>query len=182
MFEPWTLLHLDAIPDAWRQLEEWNQTVEGERFTTEGPVNAVYLDDAWIPIAYDGGGNHLCLDTAPAEGGQNGQVVVFVHDDSVREVLAPSLAAWMEALARALDSDRKPVAEENPFLPDAMGHARFERRLREPYAPLDTSPFEDWLEWRRLATRCPRRASTAMRVPTPWCRWERAASVSRSAL
>lgn len=51
----------------------------------------------WIPVTYDGSGNHHCLDLAPAAGGAVGQILDFWHDDDPRKVVGKSLAEWLAA-------------------------------------------------------------------------------------
>jgi cell wall assembly regulator SMI1 len=51
----------------------------------------------WIPLTYDGAGNHHVLDLAPAKGGKYGQILSFWHDDAPRTVVAKGFLAWLEA-------------------------------------------------------------------------------------
>ena len=53
----------------------------------------------WIPFCGDGGGNHLCVDMEPAEGGINGQVITMWHNDARRELIAKSLTEFIEIIA-----------------------------------------------------------------------------------
>lgn len=48
----------------------------------------------WIPFTYNGAGDHLCLDLAPASGGTAGQVITLWHDDGTRKKKADSFAQW----------------------------------------------------------------------------------------
>jgi cell wall assembly regulator SMI1 len=50
----------------------------------------------WVPVTYDGAGNHHVLDLAPAPGGTRGQILSFWHDDDPRTVEAKDLLAWLE--------------------------------------------------------------------------------------
>lgn len=49
----------------------------------------------WVPVTYDGAGNHDVVDLAPGEGGQWGQVLSFWHDDPRREVVGGSFLTWL---------------------------------------------------------------------------------------
>ncbi|MBB5866477.1 SMI1/KNR4 family protein [Xanthomonas sp. 3058] len=64
--------------------------------TTEKGIAPVWWHPAWIPFAANGAGDHLCLDTAPARGGQAGQIIAFQHDHPHRRLVSPSLGAWLE--------------------------------------------------------------------------------------
>lgn len=49
----------------------------------------------WVPVSYDGSGNHHVVDVAPAPRGKHGQIVDFWHDEASRKVVAPSFLAWL---------------------------------------------------------------------------------------
>ncbi|HEU4408845.1 MAG TPA: SMI1/KNR4 family protein [Polyangiaceae bacterium] len=50
----------------------------------------------WVPVTYDGAGNHHMVALAPAKGGTRGQILSFWHDDASRTVVAGGLLAWLE--------------------------------------------------------------------------------------
>ncbi len=52
-----------------------------------------------IGFSGDGGGNNLCIDMEPAEGGMVGQVITMWHDDATRNLIAPSLTGFIEIIA-----------------------------------------------------------------------------------
>ena len=62
-------------------------------------------DPAWLPFA-ELGGNALCLDFHPAEGGTAGQVIALNHETAGLRRLAPSLAEYLEAAADAFEAGR----------------------------------------------------------------------------
>lgn len=70
----------------------------------EGAVEPVYASRAWLPIASDGAGNHLALDTAPGPEGTAGQVISFGADEPVRYVLAPSLPDFLAWCAERIEA------------------------------------------------------------------------------
>ncbi|MEA5478111.1 SMI1/KNR4 family protein [Pseudanabaena galeata UHCC 0370] len=63
----------------------------------------VWWSSKWIPLTYDGCGNHDCLDLAPAEGGNIGQIISMWHDDPERKILAPSFRDWLQNYAEELE-------------------------------------------------------------------------------
>lgn len=65
----------------------------------------------WIPILDDDAGNHICVDAAGAFGGYPGQVVEHLHDDESREILAPSLAAFLLVLVECFEAGLYRVQE-----------------------------------------------------------------------
>jgi hypothetical protein len=50
-----------------------------------------------LPIASDGGGDSICVDLSPDEGGTVGQIILMCHDDGKRPRLALSFAelCWL---------------------------------------------------------------------------------------
>jgi hypothetical protein len=59
---------------------------------------------AWVPLGADASGNALCVDTAGLFGGAPGQVLIFMHDESARRIVAPSLGAYIERLLVATET------------------------------------------------------------------------------
>jgi cell wall assembly regulator SMI1 len=76
----------------------------------DDPVHRVYTRAPWWPLAEDGGGNHLMVDLAPPPGGTVGQVLVAGPDEDERRVLAPTLAAYLQALLDAELDEPEPGA------------------------------------------------------------------------
>lgn len=112
-------LSLERIQDEW---QVWKELLESGTFQTEeghdqgsdpapGICN-VWWSAKWIPLTYDGAGNHDCLDLNPAEGGAMGQIITMWHDDASREIVAPSFRAWLQHYAEGLESEQFIFSEE----------------------------------------------------------------------
>ncbi len=100
------LLSLERIVDEW---SIWGELIAEGEFTglqsqSDGPVSHEWWNTKWVPITYDGTGNHHCVDLDPAEGGELGQMIVMMHDDPYRPVIAPNFADWLEAFAEDLET------------------------------------------------------------------------------
>jgi cell wall assembly regulator SMI1 len=54
-----------------------------------------WWNEAWIPIFHNGGGDHICIDTAGIFTGRKGQVLEYWHADNDRNVIAPSLESFV---------------------------------------------------------------------------------------
>ncbi len=61
---------------------------------------------SWVPFLHNGGGDHLCIDTAGTGSGSPGQLVEFWHDAPHRPVVAPSLESWLHNFIQSLERDR----------------------------------------------------------------------------
>lgn len=104
-------LSLARIVDEW---QVWKELLDDGTFQTdEGEdqgcapalgIRNVWWSAQWIPLTYDGSGNHDCLDMSPAEGGTVGQIITMWHDDPIREIVAPSFQAWLQQYALGLAS------------------------------------------------------------------------------
>jgi cell wall assembly regulator SMI1 len=114
LMEYWDLYSLDEVVAAWRSLKGLYDTGFFDEFHSDpvGPIRREWWHPAWAPVTGEPGGNHLCLDLAPAGGGWVGQVISWVHDDSVREVVAPTFSAWFEQLADGLEAGAYKVDRE----------------------------------------------------------------------
>lgn len=107
-------LSLERIRDEW---EVWKELLDSEQF--EGcesepdlGIRNDWWNDKWIPITYDGAGNHDCLDLDPADDGTVGQIITMWHDSSDREMVASSLRQWLQKYADGLESGQF-VLQEN---------------------------------------------------------------------
>jgi cell wall assembly regulator SMI1 len=72
----------------------------------EGPVHATWWSQAWIPLLANGYGDYLCVDVDPPEGGRIGQLLQYWGRHETREVVAPSLRAWLTIFADDLEAGR----------------------------------------------------------------------------
>jgi cell wall assembly regulator SMI1 len=65
-------------------------------------VATAYWHPGWWPLARDGGGNLLAVDTAPLAAGHAGQIIVMGSDEDTRRVFAPGIVAYLDALSAAI--------------------------------------------------------------------------------
>jgi predicted DNA-binding WGR domain protein/cell wall assembly regulator SMI1 len=103
------LLSLEGIVGQWKI---WKDLFDkGEFEDAEGDVDAgvqeAWWIPAWIPVTYDGSGNHDIIDLAPAEGGKVGQILSFYHDDDPRTIVGPDLLTWLEKVKWGEDFDEE---------------------------------------------------------------------------
>ncbi len=101
----WEFLSLDNIRDQWNVWKELldDGAFEGLKSEPNGPIQDDWWDPKWIPLTYDGSGNHHCLDLNPAQGGDLGQIITMWHDDPTRSMVASSFRAWLEQFAHDLE-------------------------------------------------------------------------------
>ncbi|MEA5465228.1 SMI1/KNR4 family protein [Leptothoe sp. PORK10 BA2] len=113
------LLSLERIRSEW---QVWKELLDSGTFQNKdgqdqgsepapGICN-VWWSSKWIPLTYDGAGNHDCLDLIPATGGTNGQIISMWHDDAERNIVAPSFCKWLEQYAEGLESGQFVFSEE----------------------------------------------------------------------
>ena len=96
------LLSFERIETQWKAwaslldskiLEEKNNYYSS--ITSDNGVKKEWWNFLWIPITYDGNGNHFCLDLSPTKKGRYGQIIRVWHDDCEREVVANSFKEWI---------------------------------------------------------------------------------------
>lgn len=102
----------------WKELFESGAFTESESEPDVG-VRPDWWNPLWVPLTYDGAGNHYCIDLAPADGGSVGQLITMWHDNGARTVLAPNFRAWLGAYADALENGRVVFSEEDGGLMNA---------------------------------------------------------------
>jgi cell wall assembly regulator SMI1 len=91
--------------------ESWLEASEGGRFddsraNPSGPIRRKWWCRGWVPVTWDGGGDHLCIDLDPAPGGVLGQVIYFSHEEGPLEVVALSWRTYLEEYAADLQAER----------------------------------------------------------------------------
>lgn len=97
-------LALTEVIQEWTMLKD---LVAIGQFADQKPQSAAgiaadWWNWAWIPFAGNGAGDYYCIDLAPTATGVSGQVISHSHESGKHVVLAPSLAAYLAALADAL--------------------------------------------------------------------------------
>jgi cell wall assembly regulator SMI1 len=103
----WEWLSLARIRDEW---SVWRDLLDGGDFdgTQSDGDGQVVRDDwwnsGWIPVTYDGSGNHYCVDLSPGPQGTAGQVIEMWHDDDSRPVVDASFDEWIARFAAALEA------------------------------------------------------------------------------
>lgn len=111
-------LSLARIKEEW---QIWKDLLDSGTFQDDGVdqgcnpelgIMNVWWSAKWLPITYDGGGNHDCLDLNPAEGGTIGQIITMWHDDAERKIVAPGFRIWLQKYAEGLASGQLVFSEE----------------------------------------------------------------------
>lgn len=104
--------HLLSLKQALKEWQLNNQLLaDGHFFDNSVPyphvgVQAVWWSPYWIPVAANGAGDLVCVDLAPDEGGQVGQVIAHWHDSNTHHVIAPDIKTWLRRFADDLENGR----------------------------------------------------------------------------
>lgn len=102
----WELLSTQRILEEWQVWKGLYDTKSFEDWEIEDQKGAkVWWQPAWLPLTYDGSGNHHCIDLSPANGGNHGQMITMWHDSGERVILAESFTQWFEHLVRAMETN-----------------------------------------------------------------------------
>lgn len=91
-----TLSPTFEIIENWNFLQEEFDPEEELELENEVEIKPLLWHSKWIPIAENGGGDYLCIDTDPTESGEAGQILYFWHDWGDRSVEAKSLFEFIE--------------------------------------------------------------------------------------
>lgn len=126
MFDGCEFLSLERIKDEW---SVWKKLLDDGIFQDDNGqdqgsnpelgIRNVWWSPQWIPLTYDGCGNHYCLDLNPSKGGTNGQIITMWHDDDERKIVAPGLRAWLQQYADGLESGQFIFSDEYNSIIDA---------------------------------------------------------------
>ncbi|HEY9733755.1 MAG TPA: SMI1/KNR4 family protein [Drouetiella sp.] len=109
-----TFLKLDQIHSEW---SVWKDLLDKEVFIDflsepDSGIRSDWWNPKWIPLTYDGSGNHFCLDCDPAPGGTSGQIITMWHDAPERNLQARSFEEWIRDFADGLESGRFVYSED----------------------------------------------------------------------
>lgn len=98
-----------SLSDAIRDRQMWLGFLDEGGFrepSPRGPIRRDWWNPRWLPVTWDGGGDHLCIDLDPAPGGVPGQVIYFSHEEGPLEVVADGWREYLERYALDLETDR----------------------------------------------------------------------------
>ena len=92
-----------------REWRSWKELVDSGEFRGKesGPdqgIQSSWWHPGWISFASNGGGDSMCIDLAPAQGGTVGQIITMNHESSARQKLANSFAEWLSELTYTIES------------------------------------------------------------------------------
>lgn len=92
----------------WKFFQKIKPDLEAAGFleTPKGPMKKVHISPGWIPISDNSGGDHLCIDLDPAEGGTVGQLFSYWHEYGAWRIVAPSFTVFIERLLKHLAQGR----------------------------------------------------------------------------
>nr|WP_240492508.1 SMI1/KNR4 family protein [Bacillus badius] len=91
-----TLSPTSEVIDNWCFLQEEFDPDDGLELEIEKELKPFLWNSKWIPIAANGGGDYLCIDTDPSDAGTAGQVLYFWHDWGNRSVEARNIFEFIE--------------------------------------------------------------------------------------
>lgn len=106
-----------SVPRMLAEWTIWHDLLQGGDFEgiNSDPAPGVRADwwhPCWLPLTYDGAGNHCCLDLAPAPGGTRGQIIRMWHDDAERPLVATSFTEWLAQYVAGLEAGDYAFSED----------------------------------------------------------------------
>ncbi|MEL6352493.1 MAG: SMI1/KNR4 family protein [Cyanobacteria bacterium J06627_28] len=111
-------LSLERIKDEW---SIWKDLLDADEFAEHDNTESNRIDpeirntwwsSKWIPLTYNGSGDHDCLDLDPTERGTIGQIITMWHDDDERKVIASGIRAWLQQYSEQLEAGQLVFSEE----------------------------------------------------------------------
>ncbi len=104
----WRLMPIQEIQSEWQTMAKLAADSvfgknEGEAKLSPYLKN-FWWNPHWIPFVTSGSGHFFCLDTDPPKPERYGQVLLFLHDQPQRYLVAGSLGAWFRRIAHDLEA------------------------------------------------------------------------------
>lgn len=131
------------LSDPWWEFESIASVLANARML-DGMIDGDFGDSVdwwsakWIPVGVDVSGNALCVDTGGSFQGNAGQVLIFMHDEARRRIVAPSFESYVTSLSAATVTGVLGYDDHDGFYLDG-NHARWEEFLSARHAGY---PFE----------------------------------------
>ncbi|MDX1959662.1 MAG: SMI1/KNR4 family protein [Leptospiraceae bacterium] len=88
-----------------------------------------WWDQAWIPIVSSGSGHLICIDMDPAKKGKKGQVILFLHDEEKRYLIANSISDWLGAISEDLQKGKYKITGKKFSNPAFLGSSMEGKKL-----------------------------------------------------
>ena len=112
--DSWKFLGLERIIEewkVWKELFDAGEFDDPECFSSYCELDRVikinyWWNPKWIPITYDGAGNH-------------GQIITLWHDCDDRELVAVNFRSWLEKIAEELENGVYIYNEKYNYLEEA---------------------------------------------------------------
>ncbi|MFC5704106.1 SMI1/KNR4 family protein [Cohnella faecalis] len=107
LFAGWEFLSTERILDEWKV---WKELYDKKSFDSwdvdaESGIANEWWNPAWIPITYNGSGDHHCIDLSPTKDGTIGQVITMWHDSDERRIVASSYRQWLELIVAKFEAN-----------------------------------------------------------------------------
>jgi cell wall assembly regulator SMI1 len=114
------LIDTEEILSTKRVIEEWSVWKElldkgdfkDSQSQADKGIKPDWWNSKWIPITYDGSGNHYCIDLDPDKGGTSGQIIRMWHDSAERELIANSFKEWISNYVNDLEKGKYVYSED----------------------------------------------------------------------
>jgi cell wall assembly regulator SMI1 len=103
LFDGHEFLSSSKILRDWRTLNTLMEDgdFDGDQAKPDAGVRGDWWSPQWVPFTANGGGDHFCLDLAPASGGQYGQIIKYSGELPGRRLQAPSFSDWFDRFLKA---------------------------------------------------------------------------------
>ncbi len=104
MIGNWRLMPIYEIQAAWGLLKVLSEKGAYNELTPQPSpyLKSFWWYQSWLPFVCNDSGDYICLDCAPPEPKRFGQVLLYLHDQPERPLIASGLSAWFDRIARDL--------------------------------------------------------------------------------
>ena len=104
-----SVFRLLSVAEVIQQWQTWSDQLAAGDFRKKLTLPDPGIREDWfhpggIPLTTDHEGNFHCLDLAPDDGGNEGQVILLHHDREARTIVADSIIDWLDELADRVEA------------------------------------------------------------------------------
>jgi len=114
LLDGWEFMSVERIVDEWKVWKDLLDRGDFKRANSDSVGYTVtdWWNPRWIPLTYDGSGNHPCLDLNPGRLGKAGQIIRMWHDDAARDLIAPAYREWLSQLAADFEAGEHELSDD----------------------------------------------------------------------
>lgn len=117
LMQDWELMNIKFIIKTWQMHNDiYDEENNYKREDQSQKTVPYWRDSKWVPFANNGAGDYLCLDLNPGPKGVVGQIIIFWHTNSIRQVIARDWDQLLDQFLKDLKEEKYAYIDNNKLI------------------------------------------------------------------